>query len=348
MEPRNIKGPRGLGEKLYAENPGSVLVTTEPAAHLSLLRSTVEEELAFPLEQRGVPVEDIRTRIENMARALNLTDLMAKNPAMLSGGQTRRLALAAVAIVADSLLIVEDIYEGLDATTRTLVREFLHAIPVEVISITTEEEGAPETWIAPEPVASTGTLDLGPIEGSRGYRPRRLWFKAKDPEFTVGPVHLQVPQQGVLWLRGNNGAGKTTLMRALVGLDSYFPGTTIPTGYMVQNSLDQLIDPSIEQTVSTRTIPLLRELDAETHPLDLSPALQRLLQLELALTNNPPLLIADEPDVHLGEATRPAFHSRLRDYLATGGSAIISCHAPDFMAEVGQYAQVRDILLNTR
>lgn len=342
MEPREIKGPRGLGEELYAKKPGSVLLTTEPAAHLSLLRPTVEEELAFPLEQRGVEVEIIREKIARMAADLNLRGLLHKDPAKLSGGQTRRLALAVVAIVADELLIVEDVYEGLDTATRELVRKFLVGLPASVISISTEEEGAPETWIAPEPVAPSGEIKLGEISASRGYRPRRLWFKAKEPNFVIGPIELTIPKQGVLWLRGNNGAGKTTIMRALVGLDSYYPGVEIDAGYMVQTSLDQLIDPSIEETASTVKIPMLRELDQETHPLDLSPALQRLLQLELALQDNPSVLIADEPDVHLGAATRPAFHARLRDYLAQGGSAIISCHAADFMEEVAQYALVTE------
>lgn len=354
MNIESIRAPRGYGEKIYKENPGSVLVTTEASAHISMLRSTVKEELAFPLEQRGIDKATMESTIMSIAQALDLVDLFPAHPLHLSGGQTRRLALAVVAIVAKDLLIVEDIYEGLDQRVQKLVHTFLESLPCRVISISTEEETDGTPWVPPQRIESRGEIELSSIYARRGGRPQRLWFKAIEPSFSIGPLDLSIPRQGVLWLQGSNGSGKTTLMRSLM-LDAQnseeqkYSWQEYSYGMMLQNSLDQLIDPSLDSIFDFQhiQIPILQQQDPQEHPLDLSPALQRLVQLESAVNKNPDILIADEPDVHLGNATRPIFHERLAQFLSSGGQAIMSCHNPLFMAEVARYATVSTYSLDS-
>ena len=95
----------GLSEHAWAhaEKTGTAWVGNEASAHISLLRNTVAEELAFPMEQRGVPRTEMQQRVEAALRLWGLEDQAEQNPATLSTGQTRRVAIAA-ALLALSLI----------------------------------------------------------------------------------------------------------------------------------------------------------------------------------------------------------------------------------------------------
>lgn len=113
MAIKQIVGQSGAGltrqlTALYESTTGAVMLTSDPRAHITYLRPTVEEELAFGLEQRGVEVDEMRRRISAIARALNLDDLLDRAPNQLSGGQTRRLALGTVLILDAPLVLLDD------------------------------------------------------------------------------------------------------------------------------------------------------------------------------------------------------------------------------------------------
>ncbi len=86
----------GMSEEAWAlaETTGAAWVGNDAAAHITLLRSTVEQELAFGMEQMGVPVPDMRARIRDVAGRWGLTTLLQRDPSKLSTGQTRRVAIA--------------------------------------------------------------------------------------------------------------------------------------------------------------------------------------------------------------------------------------------------------------
>src|SRR6185369_15010836 len=53
---------------------------------------TVERNLSFGLRIGGMPRDDIKARVDNAARMLQLTELLHRKPAQLSGGQRQRVA----------------------------------------------------------------------------------------------------------------------------------------------------------------------------------------------------------------------------------------------------------------
>lgn len=67
------------------------MLTADPRAHITYLRATVAEELAFGLEQRGIVPAQMWERVRNIG--LGLENLLDRAPAQLSGGQTRRLEI---------------------------------------------------------------------------------------------------------------------------------------------------------------------------------------------------------------------------------------------------------------
>lgn len=359
MSLRQLIGPSGSGltrelTRLYRETPGAVMLTADPRSHLTYLRETVAEELAFGMEQRGVPVAEMQDRIGEISRALDLGELLERPPHQLSGGQTRRLAIAAVLILETPLILLDDPFSGLDTSSRARLQALLHNLAAEVVVAGHRDclPGIPTSYLGelagemelPAAVApAAGYLDCAGVVGHRGVDKRRWWQFRRDEraQFRVGPVDLRVPRGGVLWLRGANGSGKTTLLRALAGLDGA-PAPGQRTGLLLQDPVDQILDAEVARMVPDRALRELFALDPQAHPLDLSQRGLRLAQFASVLSGKPELLLADEPDVGLDVAGRQLFHQGLAGYLRSGGAVVLTCHDESFLAEVAGYSGVRE------
>jgi energy-coupling factor transporter ATP-binding protein EcfA2 len=72
-----------------------------------LFNMTVEDEVAFGAENLGLPVEEIERRIQWALDVVGLADLRTRSPAHLSGGQQRRLAIAAVLAMRPAILVLD-------------------------------------------------------------------------------------------------------------------------------------------------------------------------------------------------------------------------------------------------
>ncbi|NMR30199.1 ABC transporter ATP-binding protein [Crystallibacter degradans] len=83
-------------------------------SYLSMVRSTVEEELAFGLENVGVPRAEMAARIQSIAGRFHLGPLLQRDPARLSGGQERLVAIAAAAVTDAGVLVLDEPLAGLD------------------------------------------------------------------------------------------------------------------------------------------------------------------------------------------------------------------------------------------
>jgi energy-coupling factor transport system ATP-binding protein len=106
-------------------------VPQDAAALLSTVGSTVAEELAFGLENRGVPRDRMHRDVAAAAEAAGLSALLERDPATLSGGELRRLAVACSAITRPGVLVLDEPLASLDeagaASVRTLVRALVES-----------------------------------------------------------------------------------------------------------------------------------------------------------------------------------------------------------------------------
>lgn len=365
-------GLTSLANQIHETWPHAAVVGQDPAAHITYLRDTVIEELAIGLEQRGVPRDEMQRRCERILEAAGLTDLAERNPAKLSGGQTRRVAIAAVAILEPEVLVLDDPFAGLDTHSAERIAALLAALPSRIVVLGNRPHAVggelfmlvdatlkphtptPTSLQLPARVPDSGleTLDLGHVAATRGGRKRRWWqFRAaEEPVFTAGPLELRVHPGEVVWLRGANGAGKTTLLRAMAGLDGN-PGLDAERGVGVslalQRAADQLAESTVDAFVGSadalaRLAELGVELDPDAHPLDLPAAHLRLAQLAQVFSQRRQLVLLDEPDVGLDTPNRARAHALIAEGLRAGAAVVLTCHDESFAAEVGEYAVVRE------
>lgn len=110
-------------------------VGQDPAA--GFVTDTVEEELAYGMEQLGLPTETMRRRVEETLDLLGIAGLRDRDLRTLSGGQQQRVAIGAVLTMHPRLLVLDEPTSALDPTAAeevlaTLTR-LVHDLGVSVL-----------------------------------------------------------------------------------------------------------------------------------------------------------------------------------------------------------------------
>lgn len=102
-------------------------VFQNPFTQISGIAKTVYEELAFGLENMGIEPEQIRKRVEDVLKLAKIEEFRDRNPYQLSGGQQQRIALAAILIMQQDILVIDEPTSQLDPQSTddifALIRE---------------------------------------------------------------------------------------------------------------------------------------------------------------------------------------------------------------------------------
>ncbi|WP_116950538.1 sulfate/molybdate ABC transporter ATP-binding protein [Jiangella endophytica] len=111
--------------------------------HLSVRRN-----IAFGLEIRKRPKDEIRHRVDELLALVHLEQFAERLPAQLSGGQRQRMALARALAVEPKVLLLDEPFGALDAKVRKELREWLRRLHDEVhvttVFVTHDQEEALE------------------------------------------------------------------------------------------------------------------------------------------------------------------------------------------------------------
>jgi energy-coupling factor transport system ATP-binding protein len=104
-----------------AEKVGIVLDDPEP----QMTQMTVKEEIAFGLQNLGVPREEMLRRVADILDIVGLKGLDDRNPTELSGGQMQRLAIGSALATYPKIMVLDEPTSNLDPVGKTEVFETL-------------------------------------------------------------------------------------------------------------------------------------------------------------------------------------------------------------------------------
>ncbi len=111
--------------------------------HLSVFRN-----VAFGLEIRKRPKDEIRERVTELLQLVHLEQFADRLPSQLSGGQRQRMALARALAVEPKVLLLDEPFGALDAKVRKELRDWLRQlhddVHVTTIFVTHDQEEALE------------------------------------------------------------------------------------------------------------------------------------------------------------------------------------------------------------
>lgn len=107
---------------------------------------TVEDNITFPLINRKVKKQEAREMAYEMAKLVQIENLMKRRPSALSGGQQQRVAIARALVKKPEVLLLDEPLSNLDAKLRVETREEIRRIQQEVgittIFVTHDQEEA--------------------------------------------------------------------------------------------------------------------------------------------------------------------------------------------------------------
>ena len=108
--------------------------------------ATVQDDVAFGLENLGVPRPEMIERIEHALDQVGMTDFAEKEPARLSGGQKQRVAIAGIVALKPKIMILDEATSMLDPRGRRevlqTVKEVKERENLTVLSITHDVDEA--------------------------------------------------------------------------------------------------------------------------------------------------------------------------------------------------------------
>jgi energy-coupling factor transport system ATP-binding protein len=222
--PRDARGQLGL----VAQDPDSQLVMTRAG-----------DDVAFGLENAGVPADEIWPRVDDALAAVGFTYGRDRPTQALSGGEKQRLVLAGVLARRPGLLLLDEPTSQLDAPGAALVRSAVARATADrsATTIVVDHDAAPwlplvdrvvevvagglvshgPDWRPPVrsaglhlPPAATGALLLTADDAGFTYR--------GSPAPALPPVSACLRGGRALAVTGPNGTGKSTLALLIAGL----------------------------------------------------------------------------------------------------------------------------------
>lgn len=93
--------------------------------------ATVQDDVAFGMENRGFDRQLMLERIESSLQAVNMTDYLLTEPHRLSGGQKQRVAIAGVIAISPKVLILDEATVMLDPLGRMEIMETIKHVQKE-------------------------------------------------------------------------------------------------------------------------------------------------------------------------------------------------------------------------
>ena len=176
------------------------LLMQDPEAQVVLAR--VGDDVAFGMENVGVPREEIWPRVEESLSAVGLDVPLDHSTTELSGGQKQRLALASILAMGPGLLILDEPTANLDPSGVAEVRDVVASVVERMGATLVVVEHRVDVWaslvdrvivVADGRIAADGPLRQVLEEQGEALRERGIWLPGDDVAAEVGPAPEPAP-----------------------------------------------------------------------------------------------------------------------------------------------------------
>ena len=154
-----------------------------------IVATVVREDVAFGLENLGVPHDEMVRRIDQALAVVRMTDFADSAPHTLSGGQKQRVAIAGILAMAPQCLIADEATAMLDPSGRKEVLEMVHQL--------NREQGISVVWIThfmEEAITADRVIVISDGEIALQGTPREVFSKVDR----MRELHLDVPHMTAL------------------------------------------------------------------------------------------------------------------------------------------------------
>jgi energy-coupling factor transport system ATP-binding protein len=316
-----------------------------------VVMTRVENEVAFGLENLGVPPEEIPARAGAALAAVGAAHLAGRAVAELSGGELQRVCLAATLALEPRLLLLDEPTSQLDPEAARALLDLARRSGIAVVC--SEQRPALPLERADRVVFLDGgrmLLDAPrerALEWLRAERPAwtearavpgqspalELVCRMRDVSYAYPNGHVALERRSLELRRGEiaalvgaNGTGKTTRAKLAAGLLEPQAGSVVRhgrAGYLSQDPGRYLVAERADEEVALgvggdldRARAALAAVGlagaADRHPRDLSSGERERLALAAVAVTEPDLLVLDEPTRGVDPERKAELAGRLR------------------------------------
>ena len=307
-------GKSTLLKVLQAKTAGAALVGQFPRE--TFVAETVFDELAFAPRAQNKSKEEVSAIVEPLLARFNLSP--DANLLELSAGWQQRVAIAAALSAGSKVLLLDEPFSALDASSTQLLLETLSRLKDSGITVVAAEHRTSElSAIADQSLL----LSEGKLSSQKPKPQQLASAKPRSGKVTV--------------LLGANGSGKTTHLNALAKTQGVLvPQPAIDLVFLetVKAELHQAdIDAKAEFGTTKKLFKsFISTFNELQNPRDLSEGQKLALAISIQLAKRTELLILDEPTLGFDLVSRQQLVNTLGRIAESGVDILIATHDQEF------------------